>query len=59
MNGHAACKSTTPVPYVQESLDRFIEAYSALSKVWTTAHTQVQKGKGGIHFICYKITVIH
>lgn len=44
---------------VGQSLDRFSEAYSALSKVWTTAHTQVQKGKGGIHFICDKITVIH
>ena len=40
-------------------LDRFTEAYSAPSKVWNTAHTRVQKGKGAIHLICYKITVIH
>lgn len=51
-----APQSVSHLPY---SLDRFSEAYSALSKVWTTAHIQVQKGKGGIHFMCDKITVIH
>lgn len=39
-----------------ESLDRLTEAYSALSEVWSTAHTQVQKDKGGVHLMCYKIS---
>lgn len=38
------------------SQGRFSEAYSTLSKVWTTAHIRVQKGKGSIYFICDKIT---
>lgn len=46
-------------PTSKKAFDGFSEAYLVLSKVWHTAYTLVQKGKGGTHLICYKITVIH